>query len=312
MKVREIQLVSSNLSYSDDVIHAKFPLRSVSAEDPYILKGATGLDAEEIISNYIGSPLPTREKFYSMRPKSRTVVLLIKPNPQYIGLERTVSDLRDALYRAISFSHRGQLELRFIANEEYAEYGIASLFGTITKFEASLFSENPEIQLTLSCEDPFLRGTVYWSLFDRETQPWNGQTYDDAISTAPHGFQMELTVNRRLDSITIRESNQPNDVVFRIDHPFENQDKIYFSSEENNRYLYVAKYGSYFDPNVPITNVWYPDGNGPNLTQTIRHLTDKIASGSVWPITRPGTNLIYVTQGVVVNSIQYRHAYWGV
>lgn len=307
MNVNEIQLVSSNLSYSDDVIHAKFPLRKISNEDPYILKGATGLDADEIISNYIGSPLPTREKFYNMRPKGRTVVLLIKLNPQYIGTYTTTSDLRDKLYKAISFSHKSQLELRFIGVDaiDENEHHLASLYGVITKVEAGLFSAESEVQITIECEDPFLR-SQYTGSFDREGFTWNGQQYDDMRSTAPHGFKMEMTVNRSLEYISIRESNEPDDVIFRFDWPFQNQDKIYLSSEENNRYLYLTRGISSFNPDLPLLNSWNPS------IQTIRHLTDRISSGSVWPITRPGGNLIYVTQGVVVNNIQFQHAYWGV
>jgi hypothetical protein len=119
---------------------------------------------------------------------------------------------------------------------------------------------------------------------------------------------MVMTLTRSLESISIRESNQPNDVIFRFDWPFQNQDKIYFSSEENNRYLYLTRGVNFFNPAGPILNSWNPTLQ----TFTIRHLTDRISSGSVWPVTRPGTNLIYLTQGVVVNNIQFQHAYWGV
>lgn len=305
MNITEIQIcspVTDTFSYT----HARLALHNPNMEQPFILKAATGLDADEILSVYNGSPVGP--KYFKMGPKKRTVVLLIKTNPQYggyLGYDTqavdTAGDLRDILYKAISWSNEGELELKFMTGENYT----ASLFGFVTKVEASTFAPETEFQLTIECGFPFIRSTEYVYPITELGKAYTG--FDDFYSTAPHGWQCQFKfIGHHEDFFSIFEVNKKLrkalNYTFRIDYRFVTDDLLHFSSEEGNKFLFVEK-GSP-DP--------VPHDYKPRMSRVV-HLTDKIANNSVWPLMRTGLNSFDVsTTAVILHNLRFKPTYWGI
>lgn len=298
MNVTEIKLMTPG---AIDLLHASFKTKDVVRTDRFILKKATGLDAEDIMPQFYGRAQGTNFNYYNMVPKARVVTLTIKLNPQY-NYNQTVGQLRDVFYKAVSYNRQGKIELRFMDDEEE----IGSLIGFIRKIESSQFEAEAEITVTFEFSDPFIRSNDHVIIQGSSPVHALGMPnpeWEDNDSTAPHGFKMELVFTiptvHVIDSLTIHGIHNPLYAPFKIDYHFEpGQDKLYFSSEYNNRYLYVER------------------TNGPNV-QTI-NLADKIVKDSIWPIMLPGktkigfSNAENATPEIYIERILYRTAYWGV
>ena len=295
MNISGIKLLTPG---DDEVVHANFPIRNLSASDPYIIKSSTGFDADEIFPKNAGYFVDffsegAITEFYDMMLGDRTVSLLVKPNPDYRA-NQTVGHLRDTLYKAIAYTRYTNLELRLmeIVDDLGTEEDIASLFGRIAKIESDLFSNDPNVTITFECSDPFLRSNDYISIDGSEFVDASEPLWNDDDSTAPHGYTFRMDFSDDKDGLTVYPVNGG---TFSIDYEFEAGDHLYLSSEYNNRYLYVVK--GFDDSTV--------------------HLTDKVVAGSVWPMMLPGENEVKFhapfesfTEGVIV-TLTYRTSYWG-
>ncbi len=287
MNITEIQLCSPKTGILQ-ITHATFSVGGPNRSNPYILKAATGLDVEEILNTYNDGP-----KFFRMRPKERVVALLLSLNPNYRE-GTTVGDLRDTIYKAISYNIQSieyntesKLELRFMNGSTY----IGSLFGVVSKVEASQFSPETDLKLTLTCPYPFICST------ENTTIPVNSDpeiayshiSYTDEKSTAPHGFFMEVTCGADTSELTVRDLKNPTKYLFWAHYEFLAGDIIHINSSEDNKYITLLRTGS--DP---------------------RTLIDKIYWGSIWMYMYPGWNFFGVSDDMTFTRADHRYTYWGV
>lgn len=257
-------------------------LRDPTRSNPYNVKGITGLDADEIIPRFYGVPGATA--FYNMILAKRTVTARIELNPRY-NLNETPASLRDELYKLIGASRKGLVHLEFKNVDEV----VAKLSGFITKSEASLFTKIPEVQFTINCPEPMLKAPNPVSLSVVGLDPTN-TTIEDELSTAPHGFTFAIGVTVGIDALVIGDPD--DDWSFEVVPAggFLTGDVIYFSSEFNNKYLYMIRAGN------------------------IVHLADVLLAGSVWPIMFPGQTNLSCLDGPSLDwlDISYYPTYWGV
>lgn len=301
MIIDEIQLYSAAEWGVSAELFASFSLNQVAQDESYILESVTGLDPDQISPVYYGgySSLGATDRYYSMTLPPRDIALRIKLNPQ-LALNQTYSSLREKLYKVISKSRSSKVELRLRNNNST----IAVIQGFVQRFESSLFDSDPRVQLSIFCPTPMFKSPTYINAIPALTGPvypdYYNRSYEDTLSTAPHGFKMilhlatyhvtSLKINMMVDG---GYDNQP----FLVEKSFEPGDYVYFSSEEDDKYLYFVR-GS-----------------------TVTHLTDKIASGSVWPIMFPGNNTYrfwaptYEEIGGYVpgfTEFKFKAHYWGV
>lgn len=276
MIINAIHLYSSNVKY------AEFSLDNTDHTQPYLIQSAFGLDVDDLRPNFYALSGDTRSKYYNMSSEPREITIRIKLNPQY-GSGQTPSSLRDTLYKAISSSRTSTVELRFMNGVTT----VATIFGFVKRFEAPLFSSNPEVQITLKSDYFFLRAptrTVVSLGGLSKTAP----VLTDSLSTAPHGFRMQLTFTGFVGSLAIQEAGS-TEWAFLIGQSFTTGDVLYFSSEENNRYLYRIR------------------------SSVTLHLLDTLNSDAVWPLMFPGTtNLSISTSSFNWNDVSYYPTYWGV
>jgi hypothetical protein len=238
------------------------------------------LDAEEIRPRPYGG---SEARFRELSLPQREIVVRIELNPQWGSV---YSDLRDIVYRMVAASRTGVVELQF-KNDVTT---VATISGFVSKVEAPLFTESPEVQLTIETDDPMLRGPapVAINVVGLGT---NNAVIQDDISTAPHGLQFALTLSGTRAEFKIQDPADPT-WDFRVVPVggFVAGDALYFSSEQNNKYLYMVRGG------------------------TVTHLVDKIVAGSHWPVIFPGTNTLDITNyaSYTWSEMSYRHAFWGV
>jgi len=263
-------------------------LDNTSYSDPYIIRNITGLDIDEITPRLYGTGAVSGTKFFNMRQKPRSIAIRIILNPNFATLQ-THAMLRDELYKAISSDRGSKINLSFMS-----KFGpeLAMIEGFITKFESDVNTLTPEVQLTITCEYPYFRKRYRTSATTglSTTAP----VIIDNSSTAPHGFRMMLTFTSTVLSLTpsFKIQNSSNaDWKFEIlGFGFANADQLYFSSEDDNKYLYVMRSG--------VT------------TNLMGYLT----ANSQWPIIFPGTNAFSIsgTGSLFTYSLlDYYETFWG-
>lgn len=269
------------------VKHAELNLVNISRTDSYIIKGMSGLDSDEITHSYYSNSIGSNKNYYNVKSAARVVVITIRLNPKH-QLGETNKILRAKLQKMIAYTRSSLIELRFMSGITH----FASLNGRITKFESALFTTDSEVQITFNCEESlFISPTDTNVTID--TGRVNTKTWSDDLSTAPHGFKMEISLPSNTLWMSIQGVSGYNYANF--DFGFINNTAggvLYFSSERNNQYLYIIRSG------------------------TTEDLVSRIDPFSVWPMMFPGETSVTIdteatTETFVYQSISYKNAYWG-
>lgn len=281
MKITSVELRPAG---STDVFELSF--RDPSSRNPYQVRTIHGLDADEITSRYYGSG-GSGSKYYTPTLVKRQPVFLMGLNPRYAGDddENSYSALRYRLYRAINASRTGIIEIRFLNGTS----PVAFINGRVTKFEAGLFTEKPEVQITFDCPYPMLRGLSRVVLGPYTS---NDITVTDDISNAQHGFRAKIkfagnTSNFFMTGVEPPEG-KPREWSFEINYAFKTDDVLTLANEPSGLELYVERSGG------------------------ITHLADKVKAGSLWPIIFPGSNNFRCPfYPVTWESISHYRTYWG-
>jgi len=282
MKLTSVEIHAPNFS---TIITLSF--RDPMRQDQYNVKSIVGLDADEIISKYYAMSSDSKTKFNTLVIAKREVVFSVALNPAF-DQNQSYSDLRDTLYKMISSSRSGQIQLWF----KNGDVTIAILYGFITKFETPQTEQVPDVKLTIKCDEPFLIAP------DPVNIPvggisLSGFTIQDDQSTATHGFKFQIHFTASVSGpITITDPYDSS-WFFTINPPlvFLSGDVLTFSSEYNNRYLIDTR-----------------------ASGTVSHMADSIVTGSSWPIIFPGTNNFRFSQtaNMVLDSLSHSYHYWGV
>lgn len=286
MRVTNVEMYSPTLEEPID-----FSLRGDDPRARYKVRQIIGLDAEEIIPKFYGWGLNAQSysesRFYSFNMNERVIVMRIVLNPQF-QLDESYSDIRDELYRAISATRAGKIDLHFKSGATT----VSHIYGLITRFEAPYFSKTPEVQLTISCEDPMFRALNPVIYSPSELPTTNPVRIADSLSTSPHGFEMQMTFDGALDALVIQdEATLPNwKFTVTPSTGFLIGDVLHFSSEYSSKHLYLQR--------------------GQNTIQ----LVDKISPSSVWPIIFPGDNNFHFVGIDKFNwdTLNFYASYWGV
>jgi hypothetical protein len=277
MKITSIELHPEN---SSDV--AVFSFRDPRSTNPYNVKAIAGLDAEEIVSRYYGASYG--QKFYNLSLEKRELIFKIGLNPR-VGELESYSDLRDALYRMIASSRTGQIEIQF----KNGSTVVAVTYGSISKLESPLTEKMQEVFITIKPREPMLKAPTPVIVPTAGLSLGNAVITDE-LSTAPHGFKLALNITVPIPSISIGPSGDSWSFEIIPVGGFFAADVLYFSSEYNDKYLYIMRSGGKI------------------------HLADAVVPGSIWPILFPGENTFVInpSANMAWSSITYYPTYWGV
>jgi hypothetical protein len=267
-----------------------FTVKETSPSDSYILRGITGLDADDLTPQVYSTGYVTGKRFVQVKPKAREITMrvILNPNPNPpSGIPETASELRNKLYTLISSYRTSQIRLDFIGFE-------ADVFieGFITKFETSLDSQISEVTITVRCDYPYFRTPERFSAVnDLSTLSKLRPVITNGFSNAPHGFRLRLAVETPFNSFTI---GSPNQFDWRFDisgFSFIAGDILSISSEEDNKYVVVERTGA-------------------GTTNLIRYLSP----GSEWPMLFPGVNSDFeLNSGLACRYVEFSYygTLWG-
>lgn len=282
MRVTSIDVHASN---SEKALSLSF--RDPTSTSLYIAKAILGLDAEEIMAKFSSVGPWSSTKFYEMLLTKRNIVLQVALNPN-ASRKQSYSSLRDDLYRIISASRSGAIELRFKDGDRV----VAAVSGFVEKVESPQFERSPEAHVTIKCADPMLKGLEQVNEDVSVFTPDLATLIDDE-STAPHGFRFGMMFSDKTVEFAIQDGEDPT-WIFEVNLTgsplinFKPGDELHFSSEHNNRYLFLVRN---FD---------------------VIHLVDRVVPTSIWPIMFPGPNLFTCTDAAAWDYLTYYPTYWGV
>lgn len=282
MRITGVELSSDNANIFT------FGTSQVPSNDKYLIKTIVGLDADELNRKFYGFGAQSNSKFYRYGLTKREIVLRVVLNPNY-SINESFSEIRDDLYRTISSSRTGLINLLFTGGGS----ALATISGYITKFEVPYFSKVPEIQITIQCPDPMLRGYSPVKYTQGEINSQNPLIVPDSSSTAPHGFSFSVEFLSAKTDFLIKDDDAFPEWSFRVipSGGFSVGDTLFMSSEYGDKKLYIKN----------------------NIGQ-ITSLMDRIEPGSLWPIIFPGTNEFYIQDIGSLDwlNLSYYPAYWGI
>lgn len=268
MKFTKIQLRGLNV--------VDLPLTNVSPFDPYILKDAQGLGPPDI-NLFLERTMDLDGYYKGRQTRYREPTLTIGLNPNYIE-NRTVSDLRQALYGLLSPTFSDKIELGIF--DESTERMVTQ--GYIKNMEGPFFTESPEIKLTLLCETPYFEAP---SIMHVETPAGLTLSFNNE-GNAETGLFFEIRFTDAVSMFSIVDT-RGNSMVLNND--FKNQDLLLIGTNPGNRF-------------ITVTDIFE--------TRTIIHA---LSMDSKWVLLYGGPNtLTFNTNKFVWNDLYYKPKYWGI
>lgn len=276
-------VVLSTSSYDEEITFA------VHQQDPnnrYLLRAMVGVDADEIIPKFYGFGTQAAARYYEYTMRPREIVMRVALNPLF-AVNEDVSVIRDAIYRLISRDRTGELTLNFMAGGTTR----CSIKGMIVKAEVPYFSQTPELQITVRCNDPMFRSLTPYAFGPSDLPSANPVTLMDEPSTAPHGLSFKVEFTAAVASFVIQDHPSSPDWEFEVipSGGFLIGDELHFSSEYQQKLVYLQRTGDN------------------------RNLMDKIQPYSIWPQIFPGRTDLYFPQIASFDWIElnYYSAFWG-
>lgn len=254
-----------------------FNLDPSAGENGYVLKEALGLDPPNLSSvvegfDTYGNPV------MGSTPDKRQIVFKIGLNPR---LGQSYGSLRDALYKYIN---------RTVLVDLMADSLIvAQASGFIQIVESVHFSNQPDVQMTVECEDgEFVAPLAVDIPFANLNTLTPIINYEDG--TAPTGFELQFTVTANHTGFSITSPGN-NYNAFSTTFPFLTGDVVTISTQQRDKRLTVLRSSVLYD------------------------IAGYINAGAVWPKLYPGVNSFTWDFAVAWRtwiSATYVPRYWGV
>lgn len=260
-------------------------LNSSAGNNGYLIKNSVGLGPTEMTPVVIGfdsTGIPIKGSVASKRQAMIRVELTPK-------LGQSVSHLRDELYKfmdksvIISLMNDGEV--------------VGATPGFIKNFEAVHFTAQPEIQITIECEDGYFYAPAALDI------PLSGLEFFQPIityekGTAPTGFTLEFTVTGANTFFQIQNHSKfwhagRGDVtnIFKVTYGMQIGDKVTLNTATSERRITLVRGTTEYD------------------------LAGYVNAGAVWPQLYPGVNVFewfFGSSWMTFDRMSYIPRYWGV
>lgn len=192
MKWNKLRLVGVN--------NVDLPVLGADPSGPFILKGVEGLDPPPVdisIAKVRGQRGVRRLK----EPQYRQIVALVGLQPEWDSGQSS-SDLRSQMYGLLEPKYGAASKAQIMLDDTV----ICEAEGDVSNIDASIFSKDPEVQVTLDCDYAYL-------LAPSEVLQTPTRTTDGAYTIldienegdAPAGFRIEFTLQQAVSHIVLQD-----------------------------------------------------------------------------------------------------------
>lgn len=216
---------------SDSSILGTIPVGRPDLNQDYFIKDIDGLgptDASLAMSSfadYDGSV------FHGGRLNQRIIVMKIGYSPNYASNEG-IGALRKQAYTWFPPKSRVGLFINDLDRPRVYVYGY------VERIEPVIFSKDPEMQITLVCEESYFASPSMLTLNGTANTPVS--LTDDIYGDAPSGFVLTMSPTANFSRLDIRNGKDPNIV---IEYPFAAGDSIRVSTNPGSKYATVTRGG---------------------------------------------------------------------
>lgn len=207
-----------------------FPILGADASGPFVLKSAEGLDPPEIFVAYASTVNEggVRQK---TKAQNRQVIARVGLQPDW-DTGQTAQELRTTLYGLLTPKYGLPLIGRLMLGSTV----VGEIQGDISRFEASIFSKDPEVQITMNCDGPhILAPAILYQTPEKSIV--SGKTAIDVLNdgTASVGFWMSITFQSVQNATLVLSDDSANGQHMDITENFEAGDKLTLDTRPGQR-----------------------------------------------------------------------------
>lgn len=226
----------------------------------------------------------------------RNIVLTLGLNPNW--QDQTIASLRRLLYRY--FSTGMWVKLRFLSDDMETVY----INGKVESFEPNIFSEDPEMQISIICNKP--------DLIAEDTTLLSGISLD--LAGVDFGALDFFSGMSAVDTIDY-EGTAPAGMVLRVTADYSGSIALFNTTPDGKQFMQVGSVvvnsGQRFEVNT-VRTTRYVHYVNPSTDAAVNILA-KMTMESDWPEFSPGANkfAVYTTGGGLAWTLGYLNRYSG-
>lgn len=169
------------------------PIKYPTPKDKFVNKGLSGLGPPpiDVMTTQTMDPGSVNNGSHA---QGREIVLTLGMNP-WVNGNGSYQDLRTELYSVLGGSPDGSVRFAFMKTG--VTYPVASTSGSVSNFEMDISTDEPTVQITIQCGDPYFTADSLeaFTISDFELNDLTVNTYRinyDNSKGAPVGFYLRL------------------------------------------------------------------------------------------------------------------------
>lgn len=267
-----------------------FPMVGADPSGPFILKAVDGLGPPKVTVN-VKQTILEGGVYQGRKADNRQVVGRIGLQPDW-DVGQTPEELRVVLYSLLTPMPDQDIVMQAMSNNTV----VAQVTGQISSIEPSIFTKDPEVQLTLDTFSPYLIAPSPIIESPAKTNNGgNGYFNIDNVGDAPAGFKLTLAFTAAVTS---------NVQISLGDAP-------YIKAMTLAGVDWVAGDKLVIDTRDKQKGVWRINSGSSTLHTILNSLTDQ----SPWLLLYGGTNHFFVNTtafDIPPNGFEHTPRYWGV
>ena len=186
-----------------------FNLKPVTSNpSSYVVKSISGLEPPSITINTTDQ-IFEGSIYQGRRPEGREIIMLLGMSPNY-SLGENFGDLRTKLYSLLTPKLNLPITFRLLGDSDTPW---VETKGYIKRIEAPIFSEDPEVQITMSCLGPYFDA---WPVNFSPVSSLSGTNPIPITNTgdAPSGFLATFVPTVNMSSFKLSNANETQSIEF--------------------------------------------------------------------------------------------------
>lgn len=189
------------------------------------IDGLSPADAQISTSKYA---IVCGEHFEGSRVNMRNIVLTLELEPNYSAGE-TVEQLRDELYRYFTTRHEVSLEFHSTG------FSPRRITGYVESFEAPLFVQDPAVQISIVCPNPYFESTEETQIAADESPGTLIEVYNGGDTAV--GAVIDIFATEDSDDVSISSYSEETleTTAMYVNYPLEKYRAIVFNTNTGSK-----------------------------------------------------------------------------
>lgn len=221
------------------------PVVGALPSDKFVLKGFDGLGPTEVDVS-ISRSFNGRGTYQGRQPQSREGTVRIGLNPDWSS-DQTADELREEIYGLLTPPRHSDFVTLYVVDdrEVYPNETRATARCWVKRCEIVPFSEEPEVQVTLSFLESYLEAPALLSY-----DPDGAQAPLEIVNlgTAPSGLLLNVTFTGPATFFEFTDSL--DNVLLHVTHDFVNGDLLHIDNRPGSQEIYVFNSGTFTKKNL--------------------------------------------------------------